>query len=115
MEKWIAKILKNDDLKQIVKENEAVLAENKKLISVSFAALIQTLKSDPDMIKLIQNMPTANTECKDNSDNVTKYLESNKDSLLDLAEKHYENLVEALTNNAIDIVASASSSLNPTL
>ncbi|HKG29633.1 MAG TPA: hypothetical protein VKA91_00050 [Nitrososphaeraceae archaeon] len=36
--------------------------------------------------------------------------------MLDLAEKHYENLVKALTNNAIDDVAVvASSSSNPTL
>jgi hypothetical protein len=33
---------------------------------------------------------------------------------LHLAEKHYENLVEAFTKNAIDNAASASS-LNPTL
>ena len=32
--------------------------------------------------------------------------ESNKDNILDLAEKHYENLVEALTNNAITIASS---------
>jgi hypothetical protein len=114
MEKWIAKILKNDDLKQIVKENEAVLAENKKLISVSFAALIQTLKSDPDMIKLIQNMPTANTECKDNSDNITKYLEANKHVLVDLTEKQYKNIVDVFTNNAISNIANASS-FNSTL
>jgi hypothetical protein len=34
--------------------------------------------------------------------------------MLDLAEKHYENLVETLTNNVID-AAAASSSSNPTL
>jgi hypothetical protein len=32
------------------------------------------------------------------------------DNILDLAEKHYENLVEALTNNAI-----ATASSNPKL
>jgi hypothetical protein len=43
--------------------------------------------------------------------NIIKHLEFNKDSLLvDLAEKQYENLVEALTNNAIDTPSS-----NPTL
>jgi hypothetical protein len=59
---------------------------------------------------------TANTsgQHKDNRNNV-KYLESNKDSILDLFEKNYENLVEAFTKNAIHIAASASSSLNPTL
>jgi hypothetical protein len=62
IEKWIVKILKNDDyLKQIVKENvQAVFAENKKLISVSFAALIQTLKADPKMTNLIYKILTAN-------------------------------------------------------
>ncbi len=38
---------------------------------------------------------------KDNNINITKYLEFNKDRILDLAEKNYENLVEALTNDAI--------------
>lgn len=33
---------------------------------------------------------------KDNN-NIVKYLESNKDSILGLAEKNYENLVEVLT------------------
>jgi hypothetical protein len=46
-----------------------------------------------------------------NNNNITTYPEVNKNSLLDLAEKHYENLVEALTNNALD----TSSSSNPTL
>jgi hypothetical protein len=57
---------------------------------------------------------TANTsgQHKDNRNNV-KYVESNKDSILDLFEKNYENLVEALINNAIDTAASCLS--NPTL
>jgi hypothetical protein len=52
IEKLIANILNNDDecyskLKHIIKKNvKAALSENKKLISVSFAALIQTLKAD---------------------------------------------------------------------
>jgi hypothetical protein len=35
----------------------------------------------------------------------------NKDILLDLSEKHYENLVEALTNNAIGVASSSNSTL----
>jgi hypothetical protein len=35
-------------------------SENKKLISVSFAALIQTLKADPKMTNLIYKILTAN-------------------------------------------------------
>jgi F0F1-type ATP synthase gamma subunit len=100
-------------LKQMVKENvKAILSENKQVISISFTVLIHTLKSDPQMVKLIQNMPSANDseQYKDNDINVTKYLEYNRDELSDFAEKNYENLVEALTNNAIDNgVASCSS------
>jgi len=48
---------------------------------------------------------------KDNS--ITNYLESNKDKILNLTQKHYENLVEALTNNAMN--TAANSSYNPTL
>ena len=55
-----------------------------------------------------------NSICKDNSNNITKYLEFNKDTVLDLTEKNYENLVEALTNNAVNSAA-ASSLSNPTL
>ncbi len=99
---------------QFVKENvKVVLSENKKLISISFVALIQTIKADPQMVKLIQNIPYTNDgeQNKDNNDiNIAKYLEINRDSILDLAEKHYENLVEALTNNAV-----ANTSPNPTL
>jgi hypothetical protein len=64
-------------LKQIVKEIiKAVLSENKQIISLSFAALIQTLKADPQMVKLIQDMPSANDgeQYKDNYNNITKYL-----------------------------------------
>jgi hypothetical protein len=66
-----------------------VLSENnKKLISISFVALIQTLKDDPEMIKLSYNIPRANDgeQHKDNDINVTKYFESNKDNILDLVE-----------------------------
>jgi hypothetical protein len=47
---------------------------------------------------------------------ITKYLESNTDSLLDLAEKNYQNLVDAFKNNArSSAAASSSTSSNPTL
>jgi type II secretory ATPase GspE/PulE/Tfp pilus assembly ATPase PilB-like protein len=62
------------------------------------------------MVKLIQNKPSANDSEQEKDNNITKYLESNKDILLDLAKKNYENLVEALINNAIDNAANASSS-----
>ena len=111
----IANILNNDideegysKLKQIVNENiKAVLAENKKLISILFVALIQTIKADPQMVNLIQNMPSTNDgeQYKDNN-NITKYLELNKDCLLNLAEKNYENLVQVLTNNVVAATAS---------
>jgi hypothetical protein len=46
---------------QIVKEVvKAVLAEEKKLISVCIVALIQTLKADPEMVKLIHKISHAN-------------------------------------------------------
>jgi hypothetical protein len=115
LEKLIANILNGEGyskLKQIVKENvKVVLSDNKILISISLAALIQTLKDDPEMIKLIYNIPKSNDgeQRKDNDSDVTKYLEFNKDKILNLTEKHYENLVEALINNAID-----SASSNPT-
>jgi len=116
IEKLIANILNREGysrLKQIAKENvKAALSDNRILISISFAAIIQTLKADPEMIKLIQNIPSANDgeQHKENDNSITQYLESNKDSILDLAEKNYENLVEALINNAVD-----NTSLNPTL
>jgi hypothetical protein len=48
-------------IKQIVEENvKAVLSDNKMLISTAFAAMIQTLKADPQMINLIQNI----TRCR---------------------------------------------------
>ncbi len=103
-------------LKAIVKESvKAVLSENKQVISVSFAALIQTLKDDPEMVKLIQNITSANDgeQHKDNHIDITQYFESNKDRILILSEKNYENLVEALTNIAIN--TAADSSYNSTL
>jgi hypothetical protein len=78
--------------------------------------MIQTVKADPQLAKLIQNIPCANDgeQHKDNDINITQCFESNKDRILDLAERNYENLVQALTNNAIDN-AGASSSSNPIL
>jgi hypothetical protein len=120
IEKWITNVLDGDSyskIKKIVKENvKAVLSDNKILISTAFAAIIQTLKSDPELVNLIHKIPTTNNseQRKYNDINITKYLECNKDNLLDLAEKHYENLVEAMTNNVIDSAA-ASCSSNPTL
>jgi transposase len=119
LEKLIANIVNGEGyskLNLIAKENvKVVLSENKKLISISFVALIQTIKADPQMVKLIQNMPSANDgeQYKDNN-NIIKYLELNKDRILNLGEKNYENLVEELTNNAINTVADYSLS-NPTL
>ena len=116
LEKWIAKVSNNDALKQMVKEYvKAALSENKQLISVAFTALLQTLTSDPQLINIIYKILTSNDreQHKDNSnDNVTKYLESNKDIILDLAEKHFDNLVEGLTNNALN---TATASPSPTL
>jgi hypothetical protein len=115
IEKLIANILNGEGyskVKQIVKEDvKAVLSENKILISVSFVALILTLKADPQMVKLIQSIPRANDDeqYKDNYNNITKYLESDKDRLLDLAKKNYEKFVEALTDNIIDTAAGSSS------
>jgi hypothetical protein len=102
--------------KQITKENiKAILSDNKKLISISFVALIQTIKADPQMVKLIQNIPGANDgeqhKDNDNNNNIIKYIESNKDSLLYLTEKHYENLVEVLTNNVMNTAADSNSTL----
>ncbi|HEX5892348.1 MAG TPA: hypothetical protein VFY41_05755 [Nitrososphaeraceae archaeon] len=115
LEKLIANILNGEGyskLKHVIKENvQAALSDNKKLILLSFAALIQTLINNPEMAKLIYNIPIMNNgqQHKDNDkNNIMKYLQSNKDGFLDLSEKHYETLIEALTNNAI-FTATASS------
>jgi ethanolamine utilization protein EutP (predicted NTPase) len=120
LENLIANILSDDNegyskLKQILKENvKAALSEKRTLISVSFAAIIQTLKSDPQMANLIYSIPiNANNgkqQHKDNNNNSIECIEANKDNILDLAEKHFGNLVEVLTINAID-----NTSPNPTL
>jgi hypothetical protein len=109
----IANILNGKEyskLNQIAKENvKSALLENKQVISVAFTALLQTLKSDPQMVKLIQNMPSVNNgeRYKDNDNSITKYLESNKNSLLYLAEKNCQNLVEVLTNDSISNASSS--------
>jgi hypothetical protein len=117
LEKWITNVLNGEGytkLNQSAKESvKAVLSDNKILISISFAALIQTIKNDPQMTNLIHKIAITNDGQQhkdDNNNNAIKYLEVNKNSLSDLAEKHYENLVEALTNNAV-----ANTSPNPTL
>ena len=116
IEKMIANILNREGyskLRQVVKESvKVVLSENNKLISVSFVALIQTLKADPQMVRLIRNIPSANDgeQHKDNDNSIAQYLEFNKNSILYLSEKNYENLVEALTNNSIETAASSSNS-----
>jgi hypothetical protein len=118
IEKWITNVLNGEDyskIRQFIKENvKAILSDNKILLSLSFAALIQTIKADPQMVKLIQNIPSANDSEQNKDNNITKYLEINRDSILDLAEKHYENLVEALTHDSISSAA-ASSLSNPTI
>jgi len=89
------------------------LAENKQLISVSFTALLRTLKSDSKIINLIYKIPAVNDGEKDkDNNNITNYLEFNRDKILDFAQKNYENLVETLTNISI---SSAVTSSNTTL
>jgi mannitol-specific phosphotransferase system IIBC component len=81
-------------IKQIVKENvKAVLSDNKMLISTAFAAMIQTLKADPQMINLIQNITGANDDKqhKDNHINITQYFESNNyNSFVILTKLEYQ-------------------------
>ena len=76
LEKWIANVSNNHKLKQLVKENvKAALSENKQVISVAFTALLQTLKSDPQIINIIYKIMTANDgeQQKDNNnDNAIK-------------------------------------------
>jgi len=74
------------------------------------------------MVNLIYNIISSNADDgkqhKDNSNNnnIIKYLELKNDRILCLSEKNYENLIVALTNNAIDAAAASSySSSNSTL
>ena len=119
LEKYITNILNGEGytkINQIAKESvKAVLAENRKIISIAYIAIIQTLKDDPELVNLIHNMPISKVNRHDdnNNNNISKYLESNKDRIMDLAKKNYENLVEALTNNSIDTVACSSNSTLP--
>ena len=116
LEKLIANILNGEGyskLKQVAKENvKAVLSGNKILISTAFAAIIQTLKTDPQMVNLIYSISSANNGEQYNN-SIIKYLQFNKDKISDLAEKSFENLVEVLTKSAINNAVVSSS--NPTL
>ena len=91
IEKLIATMLSDDNedyakLKAIVKESvKAVLSDNKTLMSTAFAAIIQTLKTDPQMVNLIQNIPSADDD--NDSNNITKYFEINRHNLLNLGER----------------------------
>ena len=90
LEKLIANILNNDNesyskLKQTVKENvKAVLSENKKVVPVSFTAMIQTLKADSQIINLIYNIPGTN-----NGDNATMILRTTLSNILNLIRIAY--------------------------
>ena len=55
-----------------------------------------------------ENTPAANNgeQHKNDNNNIKKYLEFNRDSIIDLAEKNYENLVQVLTNNVVAATAS---------
>jgi hypothetical protein len=113
IEKLIANILNGEGyskLKLIVRENvKAILSDNKILISTAFAALVQTLQNDPEMIKAIYNISIANDYKDNKNNNIANYFKVNKDRILNLSEKNYENLVEVLTNNVMNTVASSSS------
>lgn len=116
LEKWIAMISNNDELKQLVKENvKAALSENKQVISIAFIALLQTLRSDPQMIDTVYKILAVNDREQDEdiNNNAIEYFEVNKDRILDLTEKNYENLLEELTNNVMN--TAANSSYNHTL
>ena len=45
---------------------------------------------------------------EDISNNAIGYFEVNKDRILDLTEKNYENLLEELTNNVMHTAANSS-------
>jgi hypothetical protein len=70
LEKFVANILKKynevySKLKQFVR---AVLSDNKILLSTPVVALLQTLKADPQLARVIQNITTAN------DDDITKII-----------------------------------------
>jgi hypothetical protein len=58
-----------------------------------------------EIVNVILNIPIINDseQHKDNNNSVSQYIESNNDKILHLAEKNYEDLVEVLTNNAINV------------
>jgi hypothetical protein len=93
IERFIANLLNNGEgyskLQHFVKENvKAVLSENRQVISVSFTALMQTLKANSQLANLIYSISAANYVEQHKDNNVSKYLESNKDRITDLAEKN---------------------------
>ncbi len=98
IEKLIATILSDDNedytkLKAIVKEVvKAVLSHNKIVISTAFAALVQTLQNDQEMIKAIYNISIANDYKDNKNNNIANYFKANKNRILNLGEKNYENL-----------------------
>jgi hypothetical protein len=55
-------------LKQIIKENLSPFIRKEKLISVSFAAIIQTIKADPEMVNL-QHIPSTVSDGEQHKDN----------------------------------------------
>jgi predicted DNA-binding protein YlxM (UPF0122 family) len=116
IERLIANILNGEGyskLKHIIKKNvKAVLSDNKILISTAFAAVIQTLKDNPGIANSIYNIDRPNDVNHKDNNNIIKFIEVNKDKILDLTEKKYENLVEALTNNAISTAASSDQTLS---
>jgi hypothetical protein len=77
------RFLNNDNevyskLKQMVKENLSPFIRKEKLISVSFAAIIQTIKADPEMVNL-QHIPSTVSDGEqhkdNNNNNITRHLE----------------------------------------
>jgi dihydroorotase len=81
----------------------------KQVMSVAFSALHQTLKSDPKMINIIYKILTTNDRKQYKIIITTITLSNIFNPIMItyyLAEKHYENLVEALTNNAINASSS---------
>jgi septal ring factor EnvC (AmiA/AmiB activator) len=84
IERLIANILSGEgysNLKQIVKENvKAVLSENKELISISFASVIQTLKDNPqglvtdDVIRSLEEYARKLSASDKGKDTADKYI-----------------------------------------
>ena len=60
LEKLIANILNGEDYSKLQQILKSFLSDDKIILSIAFAALIQTLKANSRMVKLIPNMPSAN-------------------------------------------------------